>query len=705
MTALITDNGITEEILKSNMNGVSLHVDQAYHYAKDSYTLGLPEGKTTQANVPSKLTMATAVATDIIYSLGVIVDDFEYLIYEPYFEVIDHLHTVRGFNFSTQCLSNYGGLDLSNGQTLKLVGSTLSPDGLNVILSYEYWGPIEYSGYDPTGSPTIQHTWGKLSSHTESIVKPNTLNTKYNDSCLIVSYSKLNELGDIITTNHWWIYRIDTNIYPTLDNKLTALTADEYLPVIPLRYNNEDLTREAVQSTSLYITSKQLLQALSLNISTLATSINLNPNIAEIDHAYVMFGADLQSSDQATLAYLNHHFDYLGSLNTTSYAASILNSTGTVPLTSSTLNEHGLSTSVEFTSITTTYIPGKIDKGELHNARKYIDYTNYPAAPDTITDSGLQAGSPAYIDSTVMFDLQVSSNTIRRVTVKNLAVTNYVHDDYIIRTTPDMVKNDPANHNLIIPLEYNKTFMLSNNQRNALFTDCTLLVINSIVETSLDWYEEEWFAGVIMVATIIISVITFQEWAIPIVAALVAGEYVAALFLLVEFALIFGFAAVATNWLIRTYGTNLGIGLTILMAVAAAYGYVNPSTILTGYELTYGQLALQMSQAVLSATNEFIGVSAQKVIDEATTFTNQLKDAYDAMDANAEVQALDLRSDFNPLLFTQPDRYYFIPNEYPNEFFQRTIGLPDNSFYGVHDAIPDFVTNLLTLNKNTVSFA
>ncbi len=86
---------------------------------------------------------------------------------------------------------------------------------------------------------------------------------------------------------------------------------DVFLPVIPLRYDNRDLTDDAHKSTPLYITSKKLLKKVNINIDQMAENIKLNPGIADIDNAYIMFGVELQTKNNESIRYLAEYFHHI----------------------------------------------------------------------------------------------------------------------------------------------------------------------------------------------------------------------------------------------------------------------------------------------------------------------------------------------------------------------------------------------------------
>lgn len=102
------------------------------------------------------------------------------------------------------------------------------------------------------------------------------------------------------------VYNYARDYYPL--GLPTGNNSETYMPIIPLRHDNVDLTSI---DDELYRTSKTLLKKMSINIDDLATRINDNPDIDQIDHAWVMFGVSVNTEDIPGLRYLNNYFHHM----------------------------------------------------------------------------------------------------------------------------------------------------------------------------------------------------------------------------------------------------------------------------------------------------------------------------------------------------------------------------------------------------------
>jgi hypothetical protein len=158
------------------------------------------------------------------------------------------------------------------------------------------------------------------------------------------------------------------------------LDEDAFMPVIPLRYWNVDYTAGALRDAPLYITSKKLLNKIKIKIDDLADALNANPNIGEIDHAYLMFGINVQATTDLGIRYLVKFFDHLYDIShsqqtyTTTMLAGNLPEVNQYHFNSITppvsgvieLDEHGLDINITYDFITsgfTNEVIGAVDKG------------------------------------------------------------------------------------------------------------------------------------------------------------------------------------------------------------------------------------------------------------------------------------------------------------------------------------------------------
>jgi hypothetical protein len=715
-TAVLAGTDMLSTIFMASSSGnLNTKMTALMDYAETDYTLALPSGIIPQVTEPSKSDIASAIADAISYPYNIVVMTDAYKAYAPHHDILEYMIESRGLNVIANTINKWDGLSFSNGQQMIITDSFVSSDNLNIIVMYDYYEYVTTTAYDYDGYLYSVVTFTKTGNYTEEVLRPNIVHPGYGDECLIASYLKTDFNSVQIDGVFYWIYRLQDNTYPQLDLRTRTIAAGKYFPVVPIRANNIDLTgqqgtnTEAIKASPLYQTSKTLLNFIGTQIDYLGEQVNSNPNVASIDNAYVMFGADMQSNEKATLEYLNNYFDYLGSLDINSY--STYDPALNVNPANATFTEHGLVLHMSFGPIKTSFIPGVIDDGKVGNARKTMTHADFPAVYATEGDNTYLV-SGGGITSTLTLDLQVSTTTIRRVTVVDLVVTNYISGNNLVVTTLYDVDTDSENHSCIIPLEYNIAMTIPVVNRANLYADCCLLIVTCIERVKLKWYERSWFSMVIMIVMMVIIVVALiygQPWIAKIVAE------VGLAFMSVEAFLLFVWVtivpaiieAIAIGYLakilIQAVGIELGIVLAVVLAAVAITtgNFEEGMKLLTQYTMMTPQLALTLSMAVINAADIAVQVSMMAITSNYQAFTNLLAKAYESLETNSEIQALSFSNDLDPYaVLNRNNKFLTLGGETAQMFFNRTLNLVDTTYNSVHTVIPNFTANLLAIHAN-----
>lgn len=693
-----------------------------FDYAETTYTLALPSGINTQISEPSKPDIAAAIIDDIAYPYNVVVLNDAYKPYRPIYDILDYMVSARGLDVISGTINKWAGLSFSNAQKMFIVDSFISDDDLNIIIEYEYHEFVNTPAYDEFGYPYTAVLFTKTGDYTETIARPQPATATYDGECLVATYLKLDINGAELPGTFAWVYQLNNNTYPQLNMSTRTVDASRYFPVVPIRSNNVDLTGQqganaaAIKETPLYKTSKELLQIIGTPIDYLGDQINKNPDIASIDNAYVMFGANLQSNRKETLAYLNNYFDYIGSLGVQQYSTYDPSIDPTT--VSTTFTEHGLVLHMNFGSVATSYIPGVIDDGLVGNARKTIDITEHYATYAYVPSQGEGSGdtievTPFFRTGVLTLDLQISSTTIRRVIVTDLVVTNYINGNNVVITSLYEISIDPDNNNCIIPLEYNIALTVPEVSRANLYADCMLLVITCYQRTKLKWYQQSWFAPVVMIVMVVIMVVSIILWSPEIglwidgmIAAATIGVGALLIYLamtlvpMILYSLAIGYAA---KLIMEVVGVKIGVIIAVVLAaVAMMTGQWDAAAeLFTQYLMMTPQLALMLSAALIDAADAMVQMGMQTLSDNYIAFTDLLSKANEALASNIELQSLDLSDEIDPYAVLKRGKQFLtLGGETPAAFFHRTLNLVDITYSSVHSVIPNFTTDLLAININ-----
>jgi len=718
---------ITGNIISTNLNGFSLKVDRAYDYARDHYKLGLPSGE--RLNLPSLATsdIVPYILAEIGYPYNIVLTDYEYAVFTPMLAISAFLKNTRGYDAYTDSVLNwppgtvytaYWGENTSQyPRRVGIDSVTVMEDGITALVTYRkyitrptskrLWDAAKYSWYWQIVTEEV--TDGTV---TEQVAIPGAFpGMVWEDSCLFVLYRKENAQGQLQPEEYSWVYHLDTHVYPELhpDSEQDIST---YLPVVPLRYNNEDLTTP--RDTELYTTSKKLLELMGLNLGLLGNQLNKNPDIKDIDHAYVMFGVNLQADHIPSLYYLNAYFYLLGQNqrgDETSFLSALANplqndepvnivATNSFARVASknenALKEYGLALDIQYDYIK-SWVSNEVI-GKPGHATKQISSYSVTANYSIPTTFSLLSGRHKLV-----LRAQINSYQVRTVEVYNLGTINWIYKDKANRVFLKDIVNNKDENGLIIPVQYQLAQqVLTNSQElNSFFADTLLLIINSVEHVKVKWYQKGFFKIIMVIIAVVIAIWTGQAWLVSMAAAYGAGGIMAVLVLLAKSIMISLAISYSVQFVVKNYGEKLGILGAIVLTIAsmvASKGFGLVGTVSEGM-MTAVQMMLQTSTALVSSANEFLIEKGKQIQEEFFSFKDTMSGLWDELEKTMDL--LESKVDVDPLLFTKPEKFRIIPGESPTVFFQRCLGLADNSLFGVHDEIPNFFDMRLRHTKET----
>ena len=655
--AILSNQSIASILTNVSANQMSGLVDTFHTYAKSSYTLGLPEASYTKSTTLSEAEVTAAIIADTGAANGIILD-YHYVAPLNYnLMIAPYLIAIRGWDPNTGIVSilpeEYQTSNtnpyLFEGTVEKIVFNETNTQATITYRVKRYIMARE----DTDGDGTYMHDLFVRDAlyyflFTDTVDIPTGL--YYGRDYCVARYYVLDSGGVPSATANWWYYDISSNMYPALVPENAIDMETDLLPIVPIRYYNQSMVRPEVQETDLYKTSKTLLDKIGVDIDELASTLEENPNIADIDHAYVMFGVDLQSNEIASIYYMVEFFDYIadkayytvideintklnkyaaaswmeGFSKTNIYQASTGTRTdpivaaaettwqapdGSSSTISTTANsslgsfeEYGLDVKIYYSYIRSELIVGSI--GSVgHATKEWVLGANQDPL----------FGVTYYDDSILTLKLQITDTVYKRVTVKGLVHRNVIYDGKTVATRLTDVINSEDEHNFIIPIHYNLSKKLNSKLRSQLYQDSLVLVLNSVVKTSVSWYETGFFRMITMAVTMVISAVTAQYWLVSLNTAIALGTAAVLTYLMqsVFFSIAIQLALnVVADWV----GPEVMAMLTVAVIALSVYAkFVKMPTIafLPSTAPAATQL-LQLSVSVLSS----VGSAYQNLIGD-----------------------------------------------------------------------------------------
>ena len=704
LSAVLSGNNISNSLSNIVLGGMAAKVAGFMSYAEQFYTLGLPQGTTDTLFTAPKADVAAAIVTDMILPLGVQVEAYFTDPLSIYYLVLPFLTADRTYDYLTQEITTFpAGMTIptvsSTGalaiNKVTLYGLSLAADNVTVTITYKIL--TSYVVLHSKANATVESDPATYYNEDQVISSSYELGAEY---CM-ASYYELDAGGATTLPLKWWAYKLSDGTHPALSGTVTIQTSTDFMPVVPIRRVNIDLTSAPYQSTQQYITGKALLKKIKLDIDEIATQINDNPDKDDIDHAYVMFGVNMQTTSNAGIWYLGEFFEHIGALTTATawtHVDDILNGDSTVNVNTkqtytmnTSLVEYGLKLKIEFLYITTVFIVGSI--GAIGTATKTF-------TRNTVGD--VYNLSSWDDNSKVVFKLQTEANLYKEVTVYAPRHNNDIWTGHSVNTYLNDVIDDADNLNFIVPVHYGVSSNMDKIMQNQLYQEALILVINAVDVVKLKWYETSLFKFVLLMVMAYFTLTTGAGWILNFPAA-TAGTLAILGHVLVP--VVFG---MALNYGARLIAEAIGPeGAAIIAVVMAAYSLIagpSGSFKMLGQKFTTAQTLLSFSTALLSSSSEFIMDQIENLKQEYDNFLLAAEKQWDELALIQEELEPNLLAE--NLLMAQSARLLQHPITDPEKFYEYTIHAGNIGTVVAHDIIPNFFDMFLKLPEpNNYAFA
>lgn len=598
-----------KKLLHNMYNGLAIKIHRAIRYGRDHYTYGLPDGYDVFYNYDRE-----EVEQVIEAELGYPIDVINIFMDNPEADFFGEMYAYTNW-----------GLDQATGiLAYPPVGTGDTDDNI-----YLYKSEIDRNG--------ILKCTLLINGNTPE--ESDGTRTKTPDLPAFVQsdvyyHVKYTITGATTAQPQYWYYRLGSNEIPELEVGDDIPFGSPYLPIIPLRENNKNLGPEVedgdyvfdsegnkiVPDTDLYRTSVKLCKRLDTNFDELCKSITNNPDVKDIDHAYLIFGIDIRTETKTGIHYL---FQYFEDMSFRSIAEGVVE-----------IKDANYRIALSFDSCTNSDILGSVE--------------------DTVV---------TYSGNTLILQRNISDTHYREVIVTNLLHTNYIYGKHVVQTTLE-ASGDEDNYNFIIPLNY--TLSIKDRamfKREELYIECFKLVFNSYERRKLKWYESSFFKFIMLVITVVATAISGVGGAI--INAIKQG-IIAVVTLAVK--------ALVLGKLISTGFKLLADKLGPVAAIALAIISLTVSIIAPTFNIDLGvfnadnllSFSNGMFQGVADSTSDMMKDMMKEIndfISTASDLDKELQELEDELNTDTWFNAFDFM-DTNPL---------FIPGESPDSYYTRTI--------------------------------
>lgn len=694
LKAIVRDENISEHLVDSMVESMVFKAERMYEYAAKNYYYGVPK-RSISTDMDGQDVVERVIENETGRNITI-----DYFKYAP----INSLHVgwkvlvgQYGYDEQSNVIQVISG-KLGTPAFLKDMVPVYVRDSVSEaeLGALNKWGKSPKSGYTPEREASAGSFIGGLTQFSPDIISDTALSdhllvtyvfeeitTKemggytYNESSIregtftipIDGYEEDMEYFHVkyyyqdsggVRKADYWTYLDDSGVYPEIDS-IHGIEYDQvgtHFPIIYFRHDKKDRAAKEYRGTRAFKTTERVLKYLGIDFIDMSRNIHENPDVGDIEQAFLMFGVPAQTSNQIELEYLFEYFMLLHGLGgSTPTSTQFLN--GAVSSKSGRairIHDAEFDMTLSFSTVSRRRRAGRIGKVGRYAGGRGKDVIKQEFQGEYGLEILTQENPYLY------YRKQLSTSLYEEIRVYNPRMTYHVWSKY--NTVAKI-----GNENLLIPIDRSITGVMGMPSRETLYARSLHFVFNTRVTTKEKWYQSGWFKVVMVIVAVVLTILYppggAAMWAS--IAAMGTAVYIAAIILVVA---IQGFVVEAVMKLVAK---ALGPEVALLLAVVAiAYA--------GGRGLQQGLTAMQkMAADVILKLGTNLAKTAYNQ-HTAAKLDEYLKDQseFDLMSdkLTAELEeikkALDVSVDLNPFEFIGEEPMLILA-EKPGDLYQRTV--------------------------------
>ena len=656
--AILGGSDLASTLRDAAINSIGNKAKAYYRYGRDSYILGLPMGTfmgyyVSMDDVKTVMDRVTGRDSTILDAKIAIPDGKLF---------ISSWLTENGYNPDTKELVAMA----HSGYTYFFKEAVVSEVG-KVKITY-----IEKAN---NPNPMEPDTSKQL------ITYLNVADAVPNESYCVVKYTIPHDSAE-----YTWYTQMSLNLYPELNPENTDIQKSPYFPIVPVRENN--VTSTFTNKPKLAKSSKHLLNKLGLNYGDIISGVDANPDIGQVDHAYIVIGLKLNSTEQAALNYLFEYFSYLENVSTVTEAEDAAWVFGTTYGISNQPPVNQLEVRCNYYRILLAYryINKSTVTGSIGKVGTVTQTLNVVPQDVHISTNG-----PSLVrdNSELILRKQINDTQYVELLVKGPHHINYVYNGYGVDTNIKILTENEDNNNFIIPLNrYIFTEVLSQKEQIAVMYSALNITFNSYEVVKLKWYQTGLFQFIMVIITVVLTIYGFGYIANSIRGMTMAA---AAAFIAQQVA-ISVVISVGLQFAIKVLGLETTVLAVLIMVAAIVYSGYGPNGAGSLEGVPWADEILKVASGLPEAVKKYSETMLKKISQEMTDFQDYAQKLWD--DLEDKWDAIKHQSNLDPIgLFYLTDYY---PGENPGTYMDRHIHTGNPGVESLN-AIGGYVDNMLDL--------
>lgn len=707
--AMFQSGDIPEYIMEEIAGGIAIKADSMYNFGARKYTHGLPSGKFISASLG--LPQVTTIL-DALEGSSVAIDYCHMAPPNSLHIGWMQLISVHGYNPTTNQLSN---LSAQKGKPVFLDDLVVGvPENMLPVFrpgALDQWGVSAKAGKSPTRphlsllagltthSPVlsdatavddyvqVNYAWEVEEEKTVEGEKIKVTVLKTDNFKIPITNQLADDNKDYFHVKYvaggitkYWMYRVGSGTYPTLDALFNAVPTvnGTFFPFAYFRYDKK--SEVETKGTEAYKTSKRLVKYLGMDYDQVADAIDENPDIKDVQQAMLVMAVPANTTNELERRYLFDFFSNLYMSKDRKYGSVIAGAIGAGQ--SGSQNHNRSSLIIQDKRFKMALSDMGIFKRRVVGTIGAIGTHTSGISEESIDQEYIElfSGETKTIQQKVKqhyYRRQVSTNLYDEVLVAGLQMLYYVSGNY---TTT----GDETDDILLIPLDRSVTKTYSVTDREELYARSLHYVFNSLVVTKVKWYQQGWFAKLIQVVGIVITILTAGT-AGPLLAAFTAatGIAITTTLMIALFNIIAGMViGVLFKLFVKAVGMEIAFLAAIVMAVYGMATNIGASTVANA---PWAKELLEMVSGLARSAQAILSVGMEDIRKEFDGLAS-LKEEKDKMFATAN-KLLETNNHLSP---------FVIFGESPNDFYNRTVHAGNVGMNGI-SAISSYVDIALKL--------
>lgn len=502
-----------------------------------------------------------------------------------------------------------------------------------------------------------------------------------------VAYTTVNEPNKV----RFWTYEVGSGVYPQLDEIANEPPEEEILgtfyPRIYFRRDKTPVNKD--HYTDAYNTGAKVVKAIGINYDDILDSIHENPDIGDIEQAYLTLGVPINSTNQTDLKYLYEFYDAIhkagvfipindngttqrqvgsttGGFFSSTYISlfnRILNPLRAnkygLPVVNFSMKDGYFSSSLKCSGVYKRRVIGSIGKiGEYSSIiGRFEEFEKIETDPKLIRLREFISSSKKLFGLSIRIRKQISSRVYEEIQIDNPISTQNIRGSHYTNAT---LEEDIEN--LLIPIDRNIARSFPLNKREELFSRGLHFVFNSFVQVKVKWYQQGWFKSILQIAAVVITVISLGSSSyLAALASATTASAVGAVILNIVMDMVIGYLIMQAGvFILQSIDPQLLAILSVIITVATlTYGYIQTGS---PKGMPWAEHALKASNVLNKAAENNMKELYKDLADEYSEFLDELKLAEESLET-----AKDLLYNNN---YLSP---YTLMGETPQEFYTRTI--------------------------------